>query len=413
MRQSELFARTRREAPKDEASRNAELLIQAGFVNKESSGVYSYLPLGLLVLRRIEAVVRQELTSLGAIEMLMPALQTKDNWQATGRWDTFTDVYKLKDSSGKDFILGPTHEEVITPLLKNFLSSYHDLPISVYQFQTKFRDEKRAKSGLLRGREFVMKDLYSFHRTPADLDQFYARVANSYRNVFEQLGLGRYTYLTLASGGAFAPHSEEFQVITPAGEDTIHVCDNCRLAINSEIVNEVSECSGCHTPVAKLRVERAIEVGNIFKLKTRFTEAFDLCYKSESGQLERPVMGCYGLGITRTLGVLAEVLSDDGGLVWPEAVTPFDLHLLILGPENADVRAAGDKLYSDLGAAGWRVLYDDRAVSAGEKFADADLIGLPRRLVMSAKTLTTGQVEVKQRSSREVQLMFPSELLGR
>ncbi len=391
MRQTQLFTRARKEGPKDEVTKNASLLVRAGFVDKEMAGVYSYLPLGLLVFKKIEAIIRQEMNALGGQEVLLPSLQPKESWQKTGRWETMDDLYKIRDSSDRELALGPTHEEVVTPLVGKFLSSYQDLPLAVYQFQNKFRMEKRAKSGLLRGREFVMKDLYSFHRHEDDLNNFYERAILAYQKIFAACGLGEKTYLTLAGGGAFSEEfSHEFQTITDSGEDTIHLCETCRLAINDEIFDKQNQCPKCGSK--ELLTKKAIEVGNIFKLKTKYTRAFGVSYKDEAGESQEPLMGCYGLGLGRLLGTVAEISSDENGLVWPRNIAPFDLHVVELpGGESAEVVAA-------LEAAGLSLLLDDRDKRAGEKFAESDLLGLPWRLVISEKS-REGAWELRERAT--------------
>ncbi|MEK7504665.1 MAG: aminoacyl--tRNA ligase-related protein [Patescibacteria group bacterium] len=403
MRQSQLFAHPRKEAPKDEVAKNASLLLRASYINKEMAGVYSYLPLGLRVLKKIENLIREEMNKLGAQEVLLPSLQPKENWQKTGRWDTMDDLYKIRDSSDRELALGPTHEEVVTPLIGQFLNSYQDFPLAVYQFQNKFRMEKRAKSGLLRGREFMMKDLYSFHRDEADLNPFYERVITAYQNIFNAVGLGEKTYLTLASGGAFSEEfSHEFQTITESGEDTVHLCETCKLAINDEIFDKQKNCPKCGSN--KLETKKSIEVGNIFKLGTKYTDAFTVNYKNETGETKRPIMGCYGLGLGRLMGTVAEVLSDENGLVWPQNIASHDLHLIELGVQNP-------ALLESLEKAGVEILLDDRDKRAGEKFAEADLLGLPWRLVISEKS-NDGHWELKNRRSGEIlTLKDASEIL--
>lgn len=408
MRQSELFTRVRREAPADEAAKNAKLLIRAGFIHKELAGVYSYLPLGLRVLQKLENLIRQEMAALQAQEVLMSALQPKDNWQATGRWKKMTDLYKLRDASDRELALGPTHEEIVTPLVKNYLSSYQDLPLAVFQFQTKFRMEQRVKSGLLRSREFLMKDLYSFHRTEDDLERFYELVIGAYRKIFKTLGLEATTYLTLAAGGTFSEFSHEFQTLTPAGEDLIHLCEICHLGINDEIKNKQKVCPSCGRKT--LKTESAIEVANIFKLGTNFSRAFNLTYQDESGASKLVIMGCYGFGVSRLMGTLVEIMSDERGLVWPLPVAPLQIHLLSLGPTNGAPHREAAKLYEHLVKLGKEVLWDDRAISAGEKFAEADLIGLPYRAVVSEKTLVSGKVELTERLNGETRLLTVNEL---
>lgn len=295
MLQSELFTKTKREAPKDEEAINAQLLIRAGFVDKLMAGVYTFLPLGFLVLKKIENIIREEMVKIGGQEILMPALQPKANWQKTGRWETLDSLFQLKSRHLQtDYALGPTHEEVVSPLAKKFVFSYKDLPFYVFQIQNKFRDEIRAKSGLLRTREFLMKDLYSFHRDEKDLDKYYEKAIGAYQNIFEKVGLGNLTYLTFASGGSFSKYSHEFQTLTPAGEDTIYICEKCRVAVNEEIIKEQNSCPQCVNK--KLKKEKAVEVGNIFKLKTKFSAPFDLKYKDEKGNEKEVIMGCYGVG---------------------------------------------------------------------------------------------------------------------
>ncbi|MEK7093927.1 MAG: aminoacyl--tRNA ligase-related protein [Patescibacteria group bacterium] len=402
MKQSQLFSKTSRNVPKDETSVNAQLLIRAGFVDKLMAGAYSYLPLGYRVLKNIEAIVREEIEKIGGQEILMPALQPKANWETTGRWDTYDTLFRFTSHySASEYALGPTHEEIISPLAGQSILSYQDLPKYVFQIQTKFRDEKRAKSGLLRGREFLMKDLYSFHADESDLDDYYEKVRQAYVRIYDRLGIGESTYFTFASGGTFAKYSHEFQTVTGAGEDAIYICDKCRIAINKEIIEDQSTCPTCGSK--DLNESVATEVGNIFKLKTKYSAPFKLVYKDKNGGEKEVIMGCYGIGISRLMGVIAEMFNDDKGLIWPEAVAPFKAHLLALGDTS------GDDFYRDLQAAGVQVLYDDRAVGAGEKFVDADLIGLPWRIVVSPKL--GDQVEIKNRRDTEVRIVSKEEAL--
>ncbi len=396
MKQSELFTKTLREAPKDEDAVNAQLLIRAGFVDKLMAGAYTILPLGLLVLRNIEGIIREEMVKVGGNEILMPTLQPKANWEKTGRWDSLDNLFRFTSYYTKnEYALGPTHEEVVSPLLKKFVLSYKDLPRYVFQIQNKFRDEARSKSGLLRGREFLMKDLYSFHTNEQDLDKYYEMVKKAYVRIYKRLGIGGSTYLTFASGGSFAKFSHEFQTLAEAGEDTIYICDKCKVALNKEIISEQSTCPQCDS--AKLREEKAIEVGNIFKLKNKYSLPFNLAYRDERGNMNDVIMGCYGIGVTRLIGTIVELFHDDRGIVWPEEVAPFRFHLIELK------KGMGRDLYKRLQAKKDDVLYDDREVSAGEKFADADLIGIPYRLVVSEKT--GNKIEVKKRNSKNVKLV--------
>lgn len=401
MKQSQLFSKTIKTTPKDEESKNAKLLVKAGFVAKEMAGIYTFLPLGFRVLRKIESIIRQEMEAIGGEEVLMPVLHPKKNWQTTGRWDTMDDLFKFTSFYSKiEYAMGATHEEIVTPLAKNFISSYKDLPKYVFQIQTKFRDEKRAKSGLLRGREFPMKDLYSFHQTENDANAYYEKVKKAYESIFKKVGLGNNTYFTLASGGSFSKYSHEFQTLSDIGEDTIYICDKCKVAINEEIIKDQSVCPNCNSK--KLRKEKAIEVGNIFKLKTKYSKDFDLSFVNAKGKKQDVIMSCYGIGLSRLMGTIVETLSDEKGIVWPKAVSPFQVHLIAL----SGVKKEALKLYEDLKKANIEVLYDDRDISAGEKFADSDLIGISNRIVISEKTLKVNKVELKKRNRGKEKLIL-------
>ncbi len=400
MRQSQLFTKTLRTAPKDEESRNAKLLIRGGFVHKEMAGIYTFLPLGFRVLNKVEKIIREEMEAVGGQEMLMPSLHPKKNWEQTGRWDDLDNLFKFKSFYSKnEYALGPTHEEIITPLMKQYIISHKDLPFSIFQIQTKFRDEKRAKSGLLRGREFIMKDLYSFHATEKDAEAYYKKVVEAYNRIFKRVGLGDITYYTTASGGTFSDYSHEFQTLAGAGEDTIFVAEKKKLAVNQDIVKEEKTWFGIAT--AKLKKEKAIEVGNIFKLKTKYSKTFGLKWRDSKGRAQDVIMNCYGIGLPRLIGAIVEVFHDKEGIIWPDAVAPYAVHLLAL--QGTEKQA--DKLYDELVKNGTEVLYDDREVSAGEKFADADLIGIPRRLVISSKTLKKDSVELKMRNKSKETLV--------
>jgi len=409
MRQSQLFTKTRKEAPKDEVAKNAQLLIRGGYIDKLAAGVYTYLPLGLRVLKKIEKIIRREMNAVGGEELLMPSFHPKELWEKTGRWNTMDDLYKVTDSSGREVALGPTHEEVVTPLVGSFISSYRDLPVYVYQFQNKFRMELRAKSGILRGREFIMKDFYSFHRDEKDLAEYYEKMKGAYKRIFERAGIGEETYLTFASGGSFSKYSHEFQMVTDAGEDIIYICDRCKVAINKEVKGEQPDCPSCGS--SELREAKAIEVGNIFELKTKYAEPFGLSYTDEEGKSQPIQMGCYGIGLGRLMGSVVEAFGDDRGIVWPAAVAPFRYHVVCLAPDDAEVAQAADELYASLTKKGIDVLYDDRAgISAGEKFADSDLLGIPTRIVVSKKTLAAGKFEVKERKTGEVLMLTKEEI---
>jgi len=400
MRQSQLFSKTRKDAPKDEVSKNAILLTRAGYVHKEMAGVYSYLPLGLRVVKKIEGIIREEMNALGGQEVSLTALQEKDVWEKSGRWsDDVLDIwFKTLLKNGSELGLATTHEEPLTAMLTEQVSSYRDLPRYIYQFQTKFRNELRAKSGILRGREFVMKDLYSFSRTQEEHDAFYNRAKIAYKNIFTRSGLGDYTYLTLASGGSFSKESHEFQTITDAGEDIIYITnEETKEAVNKEI----------DVPPGAME-KKAVEVGNIFPLGTRFSEALNLQFTDENGEKKPVIMGSYGIGVGRLMGTIAEVLSDDKGLVWSKEVAPFRVHLLVLGDKAKDW---ADEIYAQLSQQGVEVLYDDRDARAGEKFADADLIGIPTRVVVGDKSLESKMLEVKDRATQEEKHMTVSDLI--
>lgn len=397
MKQSELFVKTLREDPQGEESLNAKLLIRAGFIYKVMAGVYAFLPLGLRVMKKIESAIRKEMEAVGGQELLMSALQPRSDWEKTGRYDSLDVLFRFTSHyTQTDYVLGPTHEEQVTPMLKQHIFSYRDLPVYVFQFQNKFRDEKRAKSGVLRGREFFMKDFYSFHADEEDLEKFYGVMAEAYKRVFDFVGIGEKTHFTFASGGTFSKYSHEFQTITSAGEDIIHVCEDCGTAVNEEVLEDVGRaCPQCSSK--KLKPEKAIEVGNIFKMKDKYSAPFGLKFKDADGAEKNVLMGCYGIGVSRLLGAIVEVSHDDKGIIWPESVAPFKYHLLEQNPGEAE------KIYARLVADGEEVLYDDRDVSLGQKFQDADLMGIPIRLLVSSRT--GGKVEVKKRNEEKTEIL--------
>lgn len=403
MRQTHLFTRMARELPKDETSLNAQILMRAGFIDKLGAGIYTILPLGLKVLNKINRIIRQEMVRIGGQEILMPALHPKENWEATGRWETLDALFKLEGSDAREYALGATHEEVVTPLAKKHVFSYRELPLYLFQIQTKFRNEKRAKAGLIRGREFVMKDLYSFHTTEEDLNEYYKLAQKAYFKIFERVGLLDKTYLTFASGGAFTKYSHEYQTVTEAGEDTIYICDKCSIAINKEIIDEQSTCPACNS--ADLREAKAVEVGNIFKLRTRFSEPYNFTYRDRLGEEKLVEMGCYGIGPSRVLATIVEVHHDEQGIIWPEEVAPFKVHLLKVGKDNPELDEKTEVLYKEFLDRGIEVLFDDRDLMAGQKFAEADLIGCPYRVVVSTKTLLEGRAEIKKRNEEKFELV--------
>lgn len=406
MKLSQLFTKTSKTAPADEVSKNAQLLIRAGFIHKEMAGVYAYLPLGVRVIENIKKIVREEMNAIGGQEVMMTALQPKEIFEKTDRWDDakVDNWFKTKLANGSELGLGLTHEEPIVDALSAYVSSYKDMPIYVYQIQNKFRNELRAKSGLLRGREFLMKDMYSLARSQEEHDDLYERAAAAYHRVYERLGIGDITYRTAADGGIFTKRfSDEFQTLSDIGEDTIYVDEEKRMAINDEVFTD-ENLAKLGLDKSKLVEKKAIEVGNIFPLETKYTDALDVYYTDESGQKQSIVMGCYGIGISRLMGVLAEHFADDKGLVWPEAVAPAKVYIACLGSDEAVVSQA-DKLYNDLASAGIEALYDDRDARPGEKFADSDLLGIPMRVVVSAKTAESGQLELKHRLASDARLV--------
>jgi len=404
MKQSQLFTKTRREAPSDEVSKNARLLIRAGFIHKEMAGVYTYLPLGLRVLRKIENIIREEINALGAQEIFMTTLQDPSIWMASGRWDdkTVDNWFKTKLKNGNELGIANTHEEPLAKLLTNNVNSYKDLPLYVYQIQNKFRNELRAKSGIMRGREFLMKDLYSFSRTEDEHKKFYEKVAEAYKRIFERIGIGDKTYRTFASGGIFSKFSDEFQTLSEAGEDTIYINERKKIAVNKEVYTN-SVLTELNLDKNTLMEKKATEVGNIFSLGIKYSEAEGLLYKDENGDSKPPIMGSYGIGLGRIMGVVVEVLSDDSGLVWPESISPFKLHLIGLSDAS--------KIYDKLEKKGFEVLYDDRDISAGEKFADSDLIGIPYRIVISNRNISAGKIELTERATNKTERISEDELI--
>jgi prolyl-tRNA synthetase len=411
MRASQLFTKTAKAFNDNETSKNARLLTRAGFIDKQMAGVYAYLPMGKLVLDNIIQIIREEMNAAGGNEISMTALQPKDLWQKSGRWDDrILDVwFKTKLLSGSEIGLATTHEEPLTKLMRRFISSYQDLPAYPFQFQVKFRNELRVKSGLLRGREFWMKDLYSFSRSQAEHQAFYAKMITAYQKVFDRLGIGDITYKTFASGGSFSQYGDEFQTISEVGEDVIYVHQAKKIAINQEVLTPqiLTDLGVTRKELVK---QRAVEVGNIFNLGTKYSQPLELNFTDQTGQLKPVIMGSYGMGPSRIMGLLAELFSDNKGLVWPPAVTPFTVYLAQLGKAGAVV-ASSRKLYENLEKAAIKVFWDDRDERAGVKFADADLTGMPFRVVVSDKTVLSHKFEVKQRLADTTRIMSLDELL--
>ncbi len=408
MRQSQLFTKTRKEAPSDEVSKNAELLIRAGFIYKEMAGVYSYLPMGLRVLKKIEAIIREEMNMIGGVEMQTSALQEKSVWAKTNRWsdDVVDNWFKTQLKNGTELGLSFTNEEAFSSLMKGFITSYKDLPAYPYDFKTIFRNEARAKSGIMRGREFHWKALYSFSRDEKDHNEFYKKIRQSYISVFDKVGLGGRTYLTFASGGTFSKYSHEFQTVSDAGEDIIYVDEAQGIAVNKEVLND-EVLADLNMSRESLQEKKAIEVGNIFSLGYKFSEPFSLTYKNEEGDNNLVYMGSYGIGISRLMGTVVETLSDEKGIIWPESIAPFTVHLISIGQNDK-----AQELYETLTTKGVEVLFDDRETSAGAKFADADLIGIPHRVVVSGRSLDQGGVEYKKRDREQGEIISVDDFVS-
>ena len=407
MKLSQTFVKTTKTTPGDEKSESAKLLLRAGYIYKEMAGVYDFLPLGMKVLDNIIQVIREEMNAIGGQELKMTSLQPKDAWEASGRWsDDVMDVwFKTKLNAGGEVGLGATHEEPLTRLMKTYISSYKDLPVYAYQFQTKFRNELRAKSGIMRTREFMMKDLYSFSKNREEHEEFYEKCAESYKRIFNRLGIGNDTFRTFASGGAFSKYSDEFQTLCEVGEDIIYLDREKGIAVNEEVYND-EVLADLGLDKSKLEQCKAAEVGNIFTLGYRFSDALDLCYNDEDGKRQKVFMGSYGIGPSRVMGVIAEKLSDDKGLVWPEEIAPYKYYLIGIG-ENGLKKA--EEIYNQ---APENIIFDDREKARnGEKFADADLMGIPYRVVVSDKTLENNQVEIKNRKTNETELLTLDEFL--
>lgn len=410
MRQARLFTKTRREAPADETSKNAQLLIRAGFIHKEMAGVYSYLPLGLSVIKKIEGIIRKEMDNIGGIEMKTSVFQNKEIWEKSNRWDDnlVDNWFKTKLKNGGEVGLSFTNEEAYSNILKQYINSYKDLPVYPYDFKEIFRNEARSKSGIIRGREFYWKAMYSFSKDEAEHEEFYKKVTEAYKNIFNYVGIGDKTYLTHASGGTFSKFSHEFQTVMEAGEDTVYIDEKSRIAVNREIYNdEIIESLGLKKE--KLVERKAVEVGNIFTLGTKFSEPFDLRYKNEKGEDRLVFMGSYGIGLGRLMGTVVELLSDEKGIVWPEKIAPFKFHVIKIASDNPEVKEKAEMIYKKIGEE--NALYDDRDLRAGEKFADADLLGMPYQVIVSEKNVSAGKFELKNRKTGMIEMVGENELL--
>jgi prolyl-tRNA synthetase len=407
MRQSKLFFKTQKIAPKEAEIISHKLLTRADFISQLSSGIYSFLPLGWMVHRKIENIIREEMERIGGQEVFLPTVQPKSIWQETGRWKTFEPpLFKLKDIHQKEFALGPTHEEVITDLIRKRTKSYKDLPFYLFQIQNKFRNEMRPSGGLLRLREFVMKDLYSFHASEKDLVQYYKKVKEAYFRIFKRCSLG--AICVQADPGAIGGKlSHEFLVLAETGEDRVLVCKKCGRKIKLELAKNKNKCEKCK---GKLEKKNCIEAAHAFCLGTKYSEAMGANFVDKDGKIKPIVMGCYGMGLGRLMAAIVEIHRDERGIIWPKEVAPFQIHLIQI-ENNKKVKEASKKIFNDLKRAGLEVLYDDREdKTAGEKFAEADLIGIPLRMVVSEKTLAEKSVEVKKRSEGKTKLIKINEI---
>ncbi|PID83107.1 prolyl-tRNA synthetase [Candidatus Campbellbacteria bacterium] len=407
MKQTQLFTKTQKNIPADEVSKNAQLLIRAGFIHKEMAGVYDLLPLGMRVVENIKKIVREEMNKVGGVEFLMSSLQTKNNWTQTNRWDDeVVDVwFKSKLKAGGEVGFGWSHEEPITEMMKTFIHSYKDLPVYVYQFQNKMRNEVRAKAGIMRGREFIMKDMYSFSTDEKQHEEFYQNTIKAYQRCFEKLGLGEDTFITFADGGAFTEFSHEFQTICDAGEDEIYINREKHIAINQEVYNDET-LKSLDVTKDELEKVKTAEVGNIFNFGTEKCEQMKLYFTDKNEEKIPVFLGSYGIGITRVMGVIAEKFSDQNGLIWPENIAPFKVHLINIGQDELS-----EQFYNKLQENGIEVLHDNRDKGPGEKFKDADLIGIPYRIVISDKTVQNGGYEIKKRDQKDFQILTEEEIL--
>ena len=409
MKLSQNFTKTSKTSPADEVAKNAQLLIRAGFIHKEMAGVYAYTPLGLKVLEKIKNIIREEMNATGSQEVMMTTLQPRDIWEKTDRWSDkkVDNWFKTKLANGTELGVGLTHEEPIVDMVGQYINSYKDLPVSVYQIQNKFRNELRAKSGLMRGREFLMKDMYTFARNQEEHEQIYERAVEAYHRVYERLGLGEKTFRTYADGGIFTNRfSDEFQTLSPVGEDKIFIDFNKKIAINEEIMTpENLEKLGLKRE--DLVEQTSIEVGNTFHLESKYSDALDVYFTDENGEKKSVIMGCYGIGVSRVMGAIAENFADEKGLVWPENIAPAKVYLVQIGEKS---RELAEEIYSELMKRGVEVIFDDRDARPGQKFADAELMGIPYRVTVSDRLLESGEFEVVERKTGEVEMLSREQL---
>ena len=410
MKQSQSFIPTLREVPSDAEIRSHQFLLRAGFIRQVAAGVYTYLPLAKKVLDKVEGIVREELEAIGSNELLMPALQPKELWDQTGRWDVYGgELVRLKDRNGRDFALGPTHEEVITEVVRDYANSYKKLPLNVFQIQTKFRDEARPRFGLMRGREFIMKDAYTFHATEESLDEAYQNFVQAYTNIFTRCGLN-FRMVEADSGQIGGYETAEFMALAEVGEDTVVYSDTGTFASNSE-VHDLPVGAPSPDGIGTIAHAKTIEVGHVFKLGTKYSEAMNANFLDENQKKQPLIMGCYGIGISRVLMAVIEQNNDENGMIWPKAIAPYAVHVVAVDMKKAEQAEAAETIYADLKAAGFEVLFDDRKERPGVKFSDADLIGLPIRITVG-RGVSEGLVELKVRATGETSEVSVADLVA-
>lgn len=408
MLQSKLFTKTKKQAPKGAEAISHKYLTRGDFIDQTAAGIYSFLPLGWLVCKKIENIIREEMNNLGGQELFMPTLVPQNLWQETKRWETIEPpLFRVKDRHKKEFGLGSTHEEVITDLVRKRVDSYRDIPLYLYQIQNKFRNEIRATGGLLRVREFIMKDLYSFNTDKKESMDFYSKAKEAYLKIFKRCGL-EVTAVEADSGTIGGNLSHEYILFAETGEDKILVCSKCGYGANIEKAGDIKRCPNCQSLLEK---KNGIEIGHTFYLGTKYSEIMKAEFINKAGEKKPIIMGCYGIGVGRLMAAVVEYSHDKNGIIWPKKIAPFQVHLISLGADNK-IKDASDKIYNDLQKNNIEILYDDRSdKSAGEKLAEADLIGIPIRLVISEKTLAEDSVEIKKRGESKERLIKAKELL--
>ena len=404
---SKVFIPTLKDSPQDAEVISHQLMLRAGMIRKVSSGIYTWLPLGLKVLRKIENIVREEMDQSGAQEVLMPMVHPKELWEETKRWEKMgPELLRFKDRHDRDFCLGPTHEEVITDLVRNNVKSYKELPLNIYQIQTKFRDEIRPRYGVMRGREFLMKDSYSFNIDEVSLQETYLLMRNTYKKILERIGL-EYKIVKADSGAIGGDASEEFHVLAENGEDTIAISDASEFAINTELLlnegEDISSLEGKPSPDGNgvIEIKKGIEVGHIFQLGKIYTELMKVNVLNQEGRAVDLFMGCYGIGVSRLVAAAIEQNNDDKGILWPESIAPYEVNIVAIGyTKEPKIAEAANSLSEQLQAMGYEVIVDDRKDGYGTKMKDAELIGIPINVIIGNKFIESGEVEIKHRNGQ-------------